>query len=96
VLDSHQGRGLGGSSVIKFSNWLVGDKDNYNKWAEIVGDPDRNWGGDRGVRQRLRKIERQHVNLTEQQPKYLDQNLLESHSKDGMVDLTFAQERPKR
>jgi hypothetical protein len=40
VFDSHQGRGLGGSSVIKFSNWLMGDKNNYNKRAEIVGDPD--------------------------------------------------------
>jgi hypothetical protein len=36
------------------------------------------------------------VNLTEQQPKHLDRNSLESHSKDGMLDLIFAQERPVR
>jgi choline dehydrogenase-like flavoprotein len=94
VFDCHRGRGLGQSSAINFGNWPVGDKEDYSKWAETVGDPDWKWEGERGVRQ-LRKIERQHVNLTEQHARYLDRKSLETNSKYGMVDLTFDQEWPE-
>jgi choline dehydrogenase-like flavoprotein len=34
-----RGRGLGSSSAIRFSRWLIGDKEDFNEWANLVDDP---------------------------------------------------------
>lgn len=47
------------------------------------------------MKERFRKIERQHVDLTEEQAKFLDRKSLETHSKEGMVDITFGKAWPE-
>jgi choline dehydrogenase-like flavoprotein len=42
-MDYSRGKGLGGSSVINFACWTTGPKDDYDRWASIVGDESFNW-----------------------------------------------------
>lgn len=43
ALDYSRGRGLGGSTAINFAAYTVGPKDDYDRWAELVGDDFFNW-----------------------------------------------------
>jgi choline dehydrogenase-like flavoprotein len=38
-----RGKGLGGSSIMNFGVYLYGSSEDYNRWADIVGDDDWNW-----------------------------------------------------
>lgn len=38
-----RGKGLGGSSVLNFQVYLYGSSDDYNRWAELVGDDSWKW-----------------------------------------------------
>lgn len=42
-LDYSRGRGVGGSSAINFGVYSLGARDDYDKWAKIVGDDAFNW-----------------------------------------------------
>ncbi|KAF2096062.1 alcohol oxidase [Rhizodiscina lignyota] len=41
--DYSRGKTLGGTSVINFMVWSRGPRDDYEEWAERVGDSDFNW-----------------------------------------------------
>ncbi|TVY82721.1 Alcohol dehydrogenase [acceptor] [Lachnellula suecica] len=84
-----RGRGLGGSSAVNFSCWLVGDKEDFNEWAELVDDPCWRWDGEVGVKKRFRKIENVHNELTDEQAKYISREALDEHSHEGNVDLSY-------
>jgi choline dehydrogenase-like flavoprotein len=84
-----RGRGLGGSSAINFSCWLVGHKEDFNQWATLVGDDCWNWEGENGVKERFKKIENLHAETDPQQPDLFDQDALADHSRNGMVDLSY-------
>ncbi|KAF2688261.1 GMC oxidoreductase [Lentithecium fluviatile CBS 122367] len=43
VIPYPRGKGLGGSSVLNFQVYLYGSGEDYNKWAELVGDDDWKW-----------------------------------------------------
>lgn len=86
-----RGKGLGGSSAINFAAWLYGHREDFNEWAERVGDSCWSW---ENVWNRFKKVERIHVNLNEEQAKYLDSKALNEHSKKGRVDLTFNKDWP--
>jgi choline dehydrogenase-like flavoprotein len=85
------GRGLGGSSAINFCAWLLGHREDFNKWADVVGDDSWKWEGPNGVKERFRRIEALHTNLDEKQAKIVSKDAVEEHSKDGMVDLSYNQ-----
>jgi len=53
-VDYSRGKGLGGSTAINFSCWVVGADEDFEEWARKVGDED--WGWER-VKKRLKKIE---------------------------------------
>lgn len=89
------GRGLGGSSAINFCCWLIGHREDFNKWADLVGDDSWKWEGQRGVKQRFRKIEALHTNLDDQQAKIVSKEAIEQHSKNGLVDLSYNQIWPE-
>jgi choline dehydrogenase-like flavoprotein len=38
-----RGKGLGGSSVLNFAVYLYGSGEDYNRWAELVGDDSWRW-----------------------------------------------------
>lgn len=87
-----RGRGLGGSSAINFAAWLIGDREDFNEWAEKVDDPAWKWDGPGGVKQRFRKIENLNFEGNENQLSYLNKDAQNQHSKQGKVNLSYAQE----
>lgn len=84
-----RGKGLGGSSAINFSCWLIGHREDFNEWAEQVQDPCWKWDGDGGVRNRFRKIENFHDELDDVQATIVDKEAQSNHATRGTVDLTF-------
>jgi choline dehydrogenase-like flavoprotein len=86
-----RGKGLGGSSAISFACWLLGDKEDFNKWAEVTGDDCWKWEGDGGVKERFRKIEHVHFTPTQRQAEYVSQEGLDQHSKCGAVNVSYSQ-----
>jgi hypothetical protein len=85
----HRGRGLGGSSAINFCSWLLGHREDYNQWAELVGDDAWKWEGEGGVKQRFRKIENLHDKIEDKLEKYINRDALKEHSKQGRLDLSY-------
>lgn len=85
----HQGRGLGGSSAINYSTWLLGHQEDYNEWARLVGDESWRWEGKGGVKERFRKIENVSGGVGEEFEKYVGVKEMEVHSKEGKVGLGF-------
>ncbi|CRG83771.1 putative GMC-type oxidoreductase Mb1310 [Talaromyces islandicus] len=57
ILLNHAGKALGGGSVTNAGVWTRGDKENYDKWAELVDDP--RWGYT-GLLPYFRKVETYH------------------------------------
>jgi choline dehydrogenase-like flavoprotein len=86
-----RGKGLGGSSAISFSCWLLGDKEDFNEWADVTGDVCWKWEGEGGVMERLRKIEHVHFTPNPRQAEYVSQEALDQHSKTGAVDVSYDQ-----
>ena len=61
-IDYSRGKGLGGSTAINFSCWVIGPSDDFDEWAEKVGDDAWSW---KNVKQRFGKIESYHVEVPE-------------------------------
>ncbi|KAF2010118.1 GMC oxidoreductase [Aaosphaeria arxii CBS 175.79] len=43
VVPYNRGKGLGGSSILNFAVYLYGSSEDYNRWAELVGDDAWKW-----------------------------------------------------
>ncbi|CAI6274652.1 unnamed protein product [Periconia digitata] len=54
VIPYARGKGLGGSSVLNFQVYLYGSAEDYDRWAELVGD--ESWGWDY-CKEMFKKIE---------------------------------------
>lgn len=50
VIDYSRGRALGGTSTLNFAAYTTGPKDDYDYWAELVGDETFGW--DNAVKRR--------------------------------------------
>lgn len=85
-IDYSRGRGLGGSTAINFCGWTVGPREDFDEWADIVGDERFGWSN---VRKVLKRIE----NLDSRVPDPRMKNLLavknEDHSTSGNLNLTY-------
>ncbi len=68
-IDYSRGKGLGGSTAINFSCWIIGADEDFDEWARKVGDDDWNW---KNVKQRFKKIESYHVDVAEEHQKYIN------------------------
>ena len=90
-----RGRGLGGSSAINFCAWLIGHREDFNQWAEVVGDDAWRWEGQLGVKERFKKIEALHTNLNNEQATIVSKEAVEEHSKSGMVDVSYNEVWPE-
>lgn len=55
-IDYSRGKGLGGSTAINFCAWTVGPRDDYDEWADLVGDERFGWRNVRGVLKRIEDL----------------------------------------
>ena len=61
-LDYSRGKGLGGSTAINFCCWVIGPREDFDEWADRVGDEAWSW---KNVKERFKKIESYHVEVPE-------------------------------
>ncbi|KUJ20239.1 glucose-methanol-choline oxidoreductase-like protein [Mollisia scopiformis] len=85
-IDYSRGKGLGGSTAINFSCWVIGPDEDYNEWARKVGDDAWNWTN---VKQRLKKIESYHVEVPAEHRKFVNPKA-EDHGTTGPIHLSYA------
>ncbi|KAG9234117.1 glucose-methanol-choline oxidoreductase-like protein [Amylocarpus encephaloides] len=71
-IDYSRGKGLGGSTAINFSCWILGPKDDYDEWAELTGDDAWRFDGEGGVKERLKRVENYHVEVKEEYRKFIN------------------------
>ncbi|KAI9050741.1 hypothetical protein LZ554_004861 [Drepanopeziza brunnea f. sp. 'monogermtubi'] len=85
-IDYSRGKGLGGSTAINFSCWLIGADEDFNEWARIVGDDAWTW---KNVKERFKKIENYHVEIPSEHRKYINPKA-EDHGTTGPLHLSYA------
>lgn len=76
-----RGKGLGGSSILNFGAYLYGSGEDYNRWAELVGDESWKWTN---VQKSFQKIENYDFEGTKQY-KHLADPSQNQHGKDGTL-----------
>jgi choline dehydrogenase-like flavoprotein len=70
-IDYSRGKGLGGSTAINFCGWLVGPRDDWDEFAEIVGDGAFGW---ESARECLKRVECLHDTVPEEFREYINPN----------------------
>ncbi|EMC95107.1 hypothetical protein BAUCODRAFT_525959 [Baudoinia panamericana UAMH 10762] len=86
TINYSRGKGLGGSTSINMCAWTVGPQDDYDEWANLVGDSSFSWGN--AVRLR-KKHESVDSNLSESHRKYARPDM-SVHGTDGPVRIEYA------
>ena len=80
-----RGRGLGGCSILNFAVYLYGSGEDYNRWAEIVGDDSWRWEHVQKSFQVIEEFEtegaKQYEHLSKPDPK--------DHGHNGVVKVTL-------
>ncbi|PVI03499.1 GMC oxidoreductase [Periconia macrospinosa] len=83
VIPYTRGKGLGGSSVLNFQVFLYGSAEDYNWWAELVGDDSWNWEHCKELFKKIEAYEfegaKAYSNLARPDPK--------AHATDGTVKI---------
>ncbi|KAM3065131.1 hypothetical protein ACMFMG_006108 [Clarireedia jacksonii] len=85
-IDYSRGRGVGGSTAINFSCWIVGGADDYDLWAEKVKDDAWSW---KNVKERLKKIEAYHDEVSDEYREWVNPRP-EDHGTTGPINLSYA------
>ncbi|GAB7340541.1 hypothetical protein MBLNU457_6956t1 [Dothideomycetes sp. NU457] len=80
-IDYSRGKGVGGSSLINFSCWTLGPKDDYDEWARIVGDDSFDW---KNIQRRFKALESFDVESCPDYIKYA-RALADNHGTHGPV-----------
>ncbi|KAF2817124.1 alcohol oxidase [Mytilinidion resinicola] len=80
-----RGKGLGGSSILNFAVYLYGSKEDYNRWAELVGDDSWRW---EETKERFKRIENYDTSTAHKYSKYADPRA-EDHGQEGTVDISI-------
>lgn len=80
---------LGGGSAINFGIYTVGAKDDYDAWAEIVGDDLFNW---ENMKERFRAIENFDTSIKNEAYRSFAAPKSEDHGRDGALKLSYAEE----
>jgi choline dehydrogenase-like flavoprotein len=76
-----RGKGLGGCSLSNFGVYLYGSNEDYERWAELVGDAEWNWSH---VRERFHAMEKYDAAGTNGYAHLADANAAK-HGKDGRL-----------
>lgn len=88
-IDYSRGKGLGGSTAINFCGWTVGPRDDYNEWANIVGDKRFAWNN---VNKVLKRISNLDPRIPDQKLKDVINAKPSDHSTKGNLCLTYGEE----
>ncbi|KAL5117207.1 hypothetical protein ACEQ8H_004896 [Pleosporales sp. CAS-2024a] len=88
-IDYSRGKGLGGSTAINFCGWTVGPRDDYDEWANIVGDQRFAWNH---VQKVLKRISNLDPKIPDPRLKHVVHARIEDHSTTGNVTLTYGEE----
>lgn len=81
-----RGKVLGGSSAINMCAYTIGPKDDYDRWAEIVGDASYGW--ENAVRIRREKLEAFH-SVTEEEFRGYALPDMSVHGEHGALAVSF-------
>jgi choline dehydrogenase-like flavoprotein len=76
-----RGKGLGGSSILNFGVYLYGSQEDYNRWADLVGDESWKW---EQTKKSFQAIENYDFEAMSQYPHLAKPNL-DDHGSDGPV-----------
>lgn len=76
-----RGKGLGGSSILNYGVYLYGSQEDYNRWADLVGDESWKWDQ---TRKDFHAIENYDFEAASQYPHLAKPNLAD-HGSDGPV-----------
>ncbi|KAL4982218.1 hypothetical protein BDW68DRAFT_182760 [Aspergillus falconensis] len=88
-IDYSRGKVLGGGSAINFGIYTVGAKDDYDAWAEIVGDDLFNW---ENMKARFKAIENFDTRIENEAYRSFAAPKSEDHGRDGALKLSYAEE----
>ncbi|KAL4769150.1 hypothetical protein BDW60DRAFT_225293 [Aspergillus nidulans var. acristatus] len=88
-IDYSRGKVLGGGSAINFGIYTVGAKDDYDAWAEIVGDDLFNW---ENMKERFKAIESFDTSIKNEAYRSFAAPKSEDHGRDGALKLSYAEE----
>jgi choline dehydrogenase-like flavoprotein len=81
----YRSRGLGGTTVINLGVWDYGRREEYEKWARIVGDDV--WSWDSAVA-KMKKIESFHDKTPQDLREYVPDHK-QNHGSDGPLDVSY-------
>lgn len=79
---------MGGSTAINFCGWTVGPRDDYDEWADIVGDKRFAW---ENVDRVLKRISNLDTRIPNQNLKHRINAQSKDHGNAGNVDLTYGE-----
>ncbi|KAL3463533.1 hypothetical protein BJX64DRAFT_116475 [Aspergillus heterothallicus] len=88
-IDYSRGKVLGGSSAINFGVYTVGARDDYDTWAELVGDETFSW---REIQRRFKALESFDTSIADERHRHFADVDAGNHGKDGKLKLGFAQQ----
>ncbi|KAF1994742.1 GMC oxidoreductase [Amniculicola lignicola CBS 123094] len=87
-IDYSRGKGLGGSTAINFCGWTVGPRDDYDEWADIVGDDRFGW---KNASRALKRVENVDTWIPDEMLREKFAAKAEEHSTSGNLDLTYGE-----
>lgn len=87
-IDYSRGRGLGGSTAINFCGWTVGPRDDYDEWADIVGNKRFAW---ENVSRVLRRIENLDMRIPDERMRKKLGAARGDHGSSGNLNLSYGQ-----
>ncbi|KAH5044172.1 hypothetical protein HBI65_212070 [Parastagonospora nodorum] len=88
-IDYSRGKGLGGSTAINFCGWTVGSREDYDEWANVVGNERFAW---KNVKRVLKRISNLDPRIPDERLKNVVKANVEDHSTKGNVTLTYGEE----
>ncbi|KAL4976210.1 hypothetical protein BDW66DRAFT_166615 [Aspergillus desertorum] len=88
-IDYSRGKVLGGGSAINFGIYTVGARDDYDAWAEIVGDDLFSWENMTG---RFKAIENFDTCIENEAYRSFAAPKSEDHGRNGALKLSYAEE----
>ncbi|KAF2277314.1 choline dehydrogenase [Westerdykella ornata] len=80
-----RGKGLGGSSIMNFAVYLHGSREDYNRWADLVGDKSWKW---EHVQKSFQAIEQYDFDHASHYP-HLAMPDVKDHGRDGLVKVSL-------